>query len=143
MKLAFFTFLALALPAAAQYQITSWTIDAGGGQSSGGVYAVTGTIGQPDANIHTGGAYTLFGGFWSSYAVVPTPGAPTLRIIHANTRVILAWPDPSTGYQLQATSTLSSPVWTDVIDAPAIVGSEKQVTQPINPGTRFFRLRHP
>ena len=143
MKLSLFALLALAWPAAAQYQLTSWTIDGGGGQSTGGVYAVTGTIGQPDANIHTGGAYTLFGGFWSSYAVVLTPGAPSLRIIYANPQVILAWPDPSTGYQLQVTPSLSNPMWTDVNAPAAIVGNEKQVMQPINPGMRFFRLRHP
>jgi hypothetical protein len=78
-----------------------------------------------------------------SFAVVPTPGAPSLRFIYANPQVILAWPDPSTGYQLQVTPSLSTPMWTDVNDAPAIVGSEKQVTQPISPGMRFFRLRHP
>src|SRR5262245_55602805 len=135
MKLALFALLALAWPATAQYQLSFWTADGGGGQSTGGVYAVTGTIGQPDANTHTGGPYTLFGGFWSAFSV-PTPGAPSLRIVYANTRVILAWPDPSTGYQLQVSPSLSSPVWTDVIDVPSIVGSEKQVMQVILPGAR-------
>ena len=143
MKLASLLLLALALHARAQYQLTSWTTDAGGGSSTGGVYTVAATIGQPDANTHTGGPYTLTGGFWSSVAVVPTPGAPLLRIIHANTRVILAWPDPSTGFQLQASPSLSAPVWVDVPDAPSIVGAEKQVVQPLNPGMRFFRLRKP
>lgn len=45
----------------------SWnTIDGGGGISTGGTYALTGTIGQPDANsvTLTGGTYALNGGFW-------------------------------------------------------------------------------
>lgn len=41
------------------------TIDGGGGTSSGGDrFALSGTIGQPDAGQMLGGAYTLQGGFW-------------------------------------------------------------------------------
>jgi hypothetical protein len=46
----------------------SWnTIDGGGASNvtTGGGYVLSGSIGQPDANAgHTGGAYTLRGGFW-------------------------------------------------------------------------------
>ena len=41
----------------------------GGGTSTGGVYSVSGTIGQPDAGLLTGGSYTLAGGFWPGGAV--------------------------------------------------------------------------
>ena len=34
---------------AQSYQIDWFTIDGGGGTSTGGVYSVSGTIGQPDA----------------------------------------------------------------------------------------------
>ena len=50
------------------YQIVWSTIDGGGGQSSGGQYKLTGTIGQPDASYSAGGNYELLGGFW--------PGGP-------------------------------------------------------------------
>ena len=40
----------------------------GGGQSSGGQYKLTGTIGQPDASYSAGDNYELLGGFW--------PGGP-------------------------------------------------------------------
>jgi hypothetical protein len=41
-------------------------VDGGGGTSTGGVYTLSGTIGQPDASAAmTGGAYTLTGGFWA------------------------------------------------------------------------------
>ena len=50
-----------------QYEISWYTIDGGGGQSSGGDYVLTGTIGQPDAAYSTGD-YELIGGFW--------PGGP-------------------------------------------------------------------
>ena len=50
------------------YTLEWSTIDGGGGQSSGGPYVLTGTIGQPDAEYSSGGNYELLGGFW--------PGGP-------------------------------------------------------------------
>ena len=60
--------LLFSLPAFADYEISWSTIDGGGGQSSGGPYTLTGTIGQPDAAWSSGGRYELLGGFW--------PGGP-------------------------------------------------------------------
>jgi len=64
--------LLMIVPALAQtggdYEIIWSTIDGGGGQSSGGPYTLTGTIGQPDAAWSSGGQYELLGGFW--------PGGP-------------------------------------------------------------------
>ena len=42
---------------------------AGGGESSGGTYALAGTVGQPDAGTLTGGPYSLVGGFWAGAPV--------------------------------------------------------------------------
>jgi hypothetical protein len=62
--------LVLAVPtlvgmAANGYEINWWTVDGGGGESSGGDYTLKGTIGQPDAsNTLSGGDYALRGGFW-------------------------------------------------------------------------------
>lgn len=52
----------------AQYEITSHTIDGGGGFSAGGAFELEGTIGQHDAGPNsgmTGGSYALVGGFWA------------------------------------------------------------------------------
>ena len=49
------------------------TCDGGGGTSSSGSYALSGTIGQPDAAVMSGGNYTLSGGFWSGVAISTTP----------------------------------------------------------------------
>ncbi len=46
------------------YELSWSTIDGGGGQSSGGQFVLTGTIGQPDAGYLGGGDYELLGGFW-------------------------------------------------------------------------------
>jgi hypothetical protein len=50
--------------ASGEYEIGWYTIDGGGGRSSGGSYTLTGTIGQPDAAYSAGGGYELLGGFW-------------------------------------------------------------------------------
>lgn len=66
--------LALTMPVLAQnggYAIESFTVDGGGGTSSGGSYALTGAIGQPDAGAMAGGAFTLTGGFWGDAALLP------------------------------------------------------------------------
>ena len=61
--------MVLAGPSAnGQYKLSWYTIDGGGGISSGGPYSLTGTIGQPDAAYSRGGNYELLGGFW--------PGGP-------------------------------------------------------------------
>ena len=46
------------------YEISWSTIDGGGGTSTGGNFALVGTIGQPDAGEMEGGDFTLAGGFW-------------------------------------------------------------------------------
>ena len=56
--------LLLSVAALGQYAINWYTIDSGGGTSSGGPYVLTGTIGQPDAGGCSGGSYELLGGFW-------------------------------------------------------------------------------
>jgi len=54
------------------------TIDGGGGTSSGGIFKLSATIGQPDACAPdapmTGGIFTLVGGFWPGVEIVDDPG---------------------------------------------------------------------
>jgi len=53
--------------AVASYEVDWYTIDAGSATTStGGGYTLTGTIGQPDADVApmTGGEFELAGGFW-------------------------------------------------------------------------------
>src|SRR5438477_13062834 len=83
------------------YSIDWYKIAGGGGTSTNGQYAVSGTIGQPDAgNTMAGGNYSLTGGFWSLISVVQTPGAPTLYINQAGSAVTISWQDVS-GWSLQ------------------------------------------
>ena len=45
------------------FDLNWYTIDGGGGESTGRRFAVAGTIGQPDAGMMTGGDFSLSGGF--------------------------------------------------------------------------------
>jgi hypothetical protein len=73
MRLHIITALAAALlltsAASAQFAVNWFTIDGGGGTSTGGTFSVSGTVGQPDAGAMTGGTYMLYGGFWTVTAV--------------------------------------------------------------------------
>ena len=142
-KLLLLTFLAFAPSAKAQYTVDWSTIDSGGGQSFGGVYMMAGTIGQPDAAVSSGGAYTLQGGFWSFAGDPGLEIIPSLHIRQSGTNVILSWPNPSLNFELQSADNFSMGAWSNVVTAPTVVGSEKEVALPIQPGPQFFRLRRP
>jgi hypothetical protein len=141
--------LGLALTAvgarAQNFSIDWFTVDSGGGTSTGGVYSVTGTIGQPDAGAMSGGNFTLDGGFWGIVAAIQTPGAPLLSIFHTTTNtVVVSWPSPSTGWNLQQnTNGISSLNWSNVTATIQDDGTSK--TLIVNPptGNRFYRLFKP
>ncbi len=47
------------------FEISRSTIDGGGVMNSvGGGFELSGTVGQPDAGVLSGGGFTLAGGFW-------------------------------------------------------------------------------
>jgi hypothetical protein len=73
--------LTIAGVALAQPTIPWYTIDGGGGTSTGGTFTLSGTIGQPDAGVLTGGSFVLRGGFWNG---VNAPGLPTCGDIDFN-----------------------------------------------------------
>ena len=127
---------------AQSYSIDWFTIDGGGGTSTGGVYSVSGTIGQPDAGTMTGGNFTIDGGFWGIIAAVQTPGVPLLSIARTTTNTVaVSWPSPSTGFTLQQnTNRVSSVNWSNVVTGPLDDGTTKTVI--VNPptGNRFYRL---
>jgi len=77
--------LAIAAPAAAQWDPSWFTIDCGGRASSGGTLSLSGTIGQPDAGVMSGGAFQLSGGFWAGTAASGT-GVPAATLTAAVSR---------------------------------------------------------
>ena len=129
---------------AQSYSIDWYKVSGGGGTSTGGVYSVSGTIGQHDAGgPMTGGNYSLTGGFWALYAV-QTPGAPVLSIKLTTTNTAqVYWPSPSTGYSLQVSTNLASSNWTTPSESVTDNGTIKYII--VNPptGNRFYRLYKP
>ena len=127
------------------YSIDWFTIDGGGGTSTGGVFAVSGTIGQPDASAQplTGGNFSLVGGFWSLF-VVQTPGAPLLTIrLTSTNNALVSWPSLSTGFTLQQNSDLNKTNWVTAPQAVSDNGTNRFIL--VNPpaGNRFYRLFKP
>ena len=68
-----FVICTIATEAQSQYEITLFTLDGGGGSSGGGELQVSGTVGQPEAGILSGGGYQLTGGFWGIAVESTTP----------------------------------------------------------------------
>jgi hypothetical protein len=143
-KLLLFCFLLPAISFRAwgqSYSIDWSTIDGGGGTSTGGLFSVTGTIGQPDAGTMSGGNFTLQGGFWSVIAAIQTPGAPYLWVLRMATNTVCVWwPVSETSWQLQATTSLLSTGsnWTPcsyVTNGANCIYIEAPPT-----GNRFYRL---
>ena len=136
-----------AFSAHAQSYTIDWsTIDGGGGTSTGGVYAVSGTRGQPDAGPTMSGCNSsLTGGFWSLLSVVPTPGVPLLSISFTSTNTALvSWPSPSTGWTLQQnTNSVAGLNWSNAPGTIQDNGTVKSLL--VNPptGNRFYQLFKP
>jgi hypothetical protein len=109
----------------------------GGGTSTGGIYQVSGTIGQPDASgAMSGGGYSVTGGFWSIYAV-QTPGAPLLTITHIGNQAIVSWSPSVTGWTLQTNANLATPTWGNYLGSVV----NNSVTNAPPKGNLFFRLK--
>jgi hypothetical protein len=121
------------------YSINWWTLDGGGGTSTGGSYSLGGTIGQPDAGVMTGGQYTLTGGFWAPPVLVQTAGAPTLNITNAAPGfATIWWTPPTPGFMLQSTDSLSPTNW---VNAPS--GTNNPAPVPATLPARLYRLFKP
>ena len=132
----------IALGACAQtYSVDWYTIDGGGGTSTGGVYSVTGTIGQPDAGHMSGGNFSVDGGFWGIIAAVQTSGAPFLSVSRTATNTVrVSWPYPSTGFALQQNGAMGTTNWAGVTNVPVQNGQEWEVIVQPPAGNRFYRL---
>jgi hypothetical protein len=135
-------FLVLTCTSFAQnYSIDWFTIDGGGGTSTGGVYSLSGTIGQPDAGTLSGGNYSLIGGFWGAVIPVQQVGSPTLFIENLfNGSVRVTWVPNTPGFVLQEAGSLA-PTPIGWVDAPATYTNG--ATIPASLQTRFFKLIKP
>ena len=125
---------------AEEYAIDWHSLDGGGGTSTGGVYAVSGTIGQADAGgVMTGGAFSLQGGFWALPIALQTTDAPTLSIMPASPGfAAISWDPSEPGFVLQSSPNLNPPQWADVPN-----GVTSPVTVPATLPAIYYRLHKP
>ena len=134
------TALLLGTAAAQTYSIDWYTIDGGGGTSTGGVYSVSGTIGQPDAGgPMTNGQYSVTGGFWALPAAIQVIGAPTLTIVPTLPgNATISWTPNTPGFVLQETLNLSPTNWVN-----SASGATNPIVVPAILPTKFYRLFRP
>lgn len=139
--------LAGAIHAGAQGLALQRSVIAGGsGTSTGGAFALSGTVGQPDAGGPlTGGTFSLTGGFWALPVAVQTVGAPLLSIGLSNNLVVVSWPrEGADGFVLDRKPTLNTglfPVlWIQVPFPYQTNATHIFITTP-PVGEGFFRLR--
>ena len=124
---------------AQSYSIDWYKIAGGGGTSTGGVYAISGTIGQPDASgAMVGGNYSLAGGFWCLYTV-QTAGLPPLSISYTGGEAIVSWPNTAT-CTLQQNSDLVTGTWVSSTYTVSTLNGTNRVTIARPSGKLFFRL---
>jgi len=141
-----FLLLSVLMPVSAMaqsYSIDWYKVAGGGGTSSAGQYALSGTIGQPDAGGQmNGGSYALTGGFWALISVFQNPGAPTLYISHSGSTVTVFWQNLS-AWTLQQNNNLTTPAdWSASSGVTTLNGTNYlNLTSP--GGNLFFRLQQP
>ena len=143
MKTLFLAFIVVAgaFTATAQnYSLDWFTIDGGGGTSTGGVYSLSGTIGQPDAGgPMTGGSYSLTGGFWALPFAVQSADAPLLTIAPFGPgQARISWVPNTPGLVLQENTNLSTTNWVN-----SASGASNPVIVPATLSARFYRLFKP
>jgi hypothetical protein len=126
------------------YSIDWYKVAGGGGTSTGGTYAVSGTIGQPDAGgPMIGGNYSLTGGFWALISVVETPGVPNLVVSFVGPNSVeVSW--PNTGiYTLLQNSSVAGGGWTPSGYSITTANGTNSITITPPAGNLFFRLSNP
>ena len=136
-------FLAATATVRAQsYSIDWYKIAGGGGASTNGQYAITGTIGQPDAGgAMSGGSYGVTGGFWSLISVVQTGGLPNLTITQSGNSVIVSWLGAG-NYTLQQNANLAlNNGWATSGYTVTTANGTNSITITPPSGNLFFRLK--
>ena len=116
------------------------TIDGGGGTSTNVQFALTGTIGQPDASgAMTNGQYSVTGGFWNLVNVVQTSGAPALSIAPAGpAQATISWTPATPGWVLQENSNLGTTNWIN-----SVSGATNPIVVSATVPKKFYRLFKP
>lgn len=122
------------------YSVDWFKIAGGGGKSSNSQFALSGTIGQPDAGgPMTNGEYSVTGGFWVLPSLIQSAGAPILSLVRGTPgSATISWSPAAPGFVLQETLSLSPANWTN---SPS--GDTNPATVPATTPAKFYRLFKP
>jgi hypothetical protein len=123
------------------YEVGWFTVDGGGGASSGGEFSISGTIGQPDAGLLSGGGFTIEGGFWSDVSIIQATGAPPLSIQPAGSNAIVSWPVGVAGFSLEESAMIDNGVWSTTPQAILDTATKHTVTVPVVSVRKIYRLK--
>jgi len=66
-----------------------------------------------------------------------------LAVARSNSTIIVSWPLPFTGFVLESTTSLSPDNWRLAPEVSATNNGRLEVTVPVGPGERYFRLHRP
>src|SRR5262245_60192229 len=128
----------------AQTYGVDWSTVAGGGgtsASTGSTLSLSGTIGQPAADLCTAGSYSLSVGFWTVDA--PAFGPP-LIISRLGNNVIITWKAGTGSFALQTTDDLTAQTaWKEVAQPAFLSDGAYWVAVPTSQARQFFRLSGP
>jgi|ERR1044071_5478659 uncharacterized repeat protein (TIGR03803 family) len=81
-----------------------------------------------------------FGGVFGNGTIFRISVRPTLITQMVGTNLLLTWQSNFSGFNLESTTNLTLPMWTNVSPSPVIVSGRNTVTNQILGGQRFYRL---
>ena len=103
---------------------------------SGTFFAIGTNLVTCTASDHSGNTNTC------GFRVVVQDVVPTLSITRQGGNIVICWPATCAVHLLEVTSSLNpAGTWTQVATPPIQIGNQNCVTLPVQPGTRFYRLR--
>lgn len=142
MRTAWLCVVALAVALRAQEFSLAWTTLDGGAvqQTAGGVFALSATVGQPDAGASAGGGFSLQAGFWNGPFDEPGWTVPSLRIAPGPGRPHVYWPAAATNWMLQTSADPRTGSWLDLATNPVAVGAEFAVPVDMAAPALNYRL---
>lgn len=118
-----------------------------GGVGAGGRFALSGTLGQSEANPEplAGGPFSLTGGFWS-IEEVQGEEAPEISIGLRGGDVRVSWPRSSGGFVLEQSFAITG-TWSEV-GLPFTTGETDisvriRINTPLRTESVYYRLRRP
>jgi hypothetical protein len=95
-------------------------------------------------SLNWAGGYVTNGQNLAAVFALNLPASPPLNIqLTPTNAVVITWPWPSTDFNLQQNTNVSSTNWVNVTNTPIITVGLKQVIVSPLVGTRFYRLKYP